>query len=78
MKKQTGLIRRGFTHLDSDMFVCLYKSMVCPILEYGNIIRGPYYLMNKKEVETIQHRETKLVTSLQENDYGTRLMESDV
>ena len=35
-----GLIKRGFTYLDSDMLVRLYKSMVHPILEYGNIIMG--------------------------------------
>ena len=35
-----GLIKRGFTYLDSDIFVCLYKSMVRPMLEYGNIIWG--------------------------------------
>ena len=37
---------------------------------------GPYYLIDQRKVaETIQHRATKLVTSLQEKDYGTRLME---
>ena len=57
------------------MFVCLYKSMVRPILEYGNIIWGPYYLIDQRKVETIQYRVTKLITRLQEKDYGTRLME---
>ena len=70
-----GLIKSGFTYLDSDMFVCLYKSMVHPILEYGNIIWGPYYLINQRKAETIQRRATKLVTGLQEKDYGTRLVE---
>ena len=48
------------------MFVCLYKSMVRPMLEYGNIIWGPYYLIDQRKVETIQHRVTKLITRLQE------------
>jgi len=44
-----GLIKRSFTCLDSDMLVRLYKSMVRPILEYANVIWGPYYLMDQKE-----------------------------
>ena len=62
-----GLIKRGFTYLHStSMFVCLYKSMVRPMLEYGNIIWGPYYLIDQRKVETIQHRVTKLITRLHE------------
>ena len=57
------------------MLVRLYKSMVRPILEYGNIIWGPHYLMDQKKVETIQRRATKLVICLHDNDYGTRLTE---
>ena len=68
-----GLIKRAFTYLDSDMLVHLYKSMVCPILEYGNIIWGPHYLMDQRKIEAIQRRATKLVTSLHGDDYCTRL-----
>ena len=49
--------------------------MVHPILEYGNIIWEPYYLIDQRKVETIQHTAIKLVTRLQEKDYGTRLTE---
>ena len=68
-----GLIKSSFAYLDSNMLVRLYKSVVRPILEYGNIIWGPHYLMDQKKVETIERRATKLVTSLHDNDYGTRL-----
>ena len=57
------------------MLVCLYNSMVHPILKYGNIIRGPHYLMDQRKVETIQHRATKLITSIHDSNYGTRLTE---
>ena len=33
-----GLIRRTFVHLDTYNFNYLYKSLVRPHLEYGNII----------------------------------------
>ena len=70
-----GLIKSSFAYLDSNMLVRLYKSVVRPILEYGNIIWGPHYLMDQKKVETIQCRATKLVISLHDNDCGTRLTE---
>jgi len=70
-----GLIKRSFACLDSDMLVRLYKSMVRPILEYANVIWGPYYLMNQRKVEAIQCRATKLITNLCESDYSTRLTE---
>ena len=70
-----GLIKSSFAYLDSNMLVRLYKSVVRPILEYGNIIWGPHYLMDQKKVEAIQRRATKLVISLYDNDYGTRLTE---
>jgi len=70
-----GLINKSFACLDSDMLVCLYKSMVRSILEYANVIWGPYYLMDQRKVEAIQRKATKLITSLCESDYSTRLTE---
>ena len=70
-----GLIKKSFSYLNSDMLVRLYKSMVRPILEYGNIIWGPHYLMDQKKVEKIQRRATKLITGLHDSNYATRLME---
>jgi len=53
-KRILGLFKRSFACLDSDMLVRLYKSMVQPILEYANVIWGPYYLMDQRKVEAIQ------------------------
>ena len=33
-----GIIRRTFTFIDGDSFTNLYKSLVKPHLEYGNIV----------------------------------------
>ena len=33
-----GMIRRAFTHLDKDMFLCLFKAFVWPQLEYANAL----------------------------------------
>jgi len=56
--KANHILKRIFACSDSAMLVRLYKSMVRPILEYTNIIWGPYYLMEKREVEAIQLRTT--------------------
>jgi len=36
-----GLIRSSFVHLDITLMKQLYISMVCPHLEYGNVVRHP-------------------------------------
>ena len=33
-----GIIRRTFTFIDGEIFTNLYKSLVRPHLEYGNIV----------------------------------------
>ena len=38
-----GLIKRTFLTLSEDVFLSLYKSLVRPILEYGNLVWGPNY-----------------------------------
>ena len=39
--KIVGVIRRSFDYMDEQMFKTLYKSMVCPHLEYANTIWSP-------------------------------------
>ncbi len=36
-----GVIKRTFSNLSQDIFTKLYKSMVCPHLEYGSCIWSP-------------------------------------
>ena len=51
----------------------LYKSMVRPHLEYGNMIWGHFYMQDIKAVEAIQCRATKLVSHLKNEPYEERL-----
>jgi len=41
------LIKKIFSYLDEDTLPRLYKALVRPHLEYGNIIWHPYYQMDK-------------------------------
>ena len=71
--KVLGLIKRSFVHLDSDLLLKLYKSLVRPIIDYGNVIWFPYTKKNKKLIENVQRRATRMVPELKELSYTERL-----
>ena len=50
-----------------------YKSLVRPVIEYGNIIWGPYYVMDQQAIERVQHRATKMIPELRHYPYQERL-----
>ena len=58
-------MRRRFINLNESVLLQLYKSVVRPILEYGNhdVIWGPYYVLDQCKLEGVQRRVTKLVPS---------------
>ncbi len=60
-----GVIKRTFTYLDRDVFIKLYKALVRPHLEYGNVIWNPYLKRQTKAIEKVQRRATKLVKECQ-------------
>ncbi|KAI8508803.1 hypothetical protein Bbelb_139020 [Branchiostoma belcheri] len=68
-----GLIKRTFYNLDKDTVPTLFKTMVRPHLEYGNVIWGPHYSLDQQKVEAVQRRATKLVSGLRELPYSERL-----
>ena len=41
-----SLISKSFVNLSSDMLPILYKSLVRPLLENGNLIWGPFYILD--------------------------------
>ena len=43
--------------------------MVRPILEYGNVIWGPYYVLDQHKLESVQWHATKLVPPLRDESY---------
>ena len=40
-----GLIKKSFESLDPDMLARLFKTLVRPIIEYGNTIWGPHFIL---------------------------------
>ena len=43
--------------------------MVRPIIEYANTIWGPHLLLDKRRLERVQHRATKMIPSLGDKSY---------
>ena len=46
-KRNLGIILRIFTYIDEEMFLNLFKSIVCPHIEYATPIWSPLYKKTK-------------------------------
>jgi hypothetical protein len=68
-----GVIRRTFKFLDTTTFICLYKALVRPHLEYANVVWYPILKEDRDKVERVQRRATKLVPGLAQMSYTERL-----
>ena len=55
------------------MLTQLFSTLVRPILEYNNIIWGPHYIVDKRKVEKVQRRATRLFPHLHDKSYAERL-----
>ena len=73
-----GLIKRTFSYLNKNTFLKLYKSLVRPHLEYGNIIWNPIYKKQSASIEKVQRRATKLLKECKEMSYAQRLVYLDL
>jgi len=60
--------------MDEYTFIILYKSMVCPHVEFGNSVWCPFKVGDIEEIEKIKKRATKLIISLKSKPYKERLM----
>ena len=67
------MIRRSFCSIDVITLPILFKSLVRPHLEYGNVIWGPFSRGDQQSVERVQRRATRLVPELRAAAYHDRL-----
>ncbi|XP_076461748.1 uncharacterized protein LOC143294202 [Babylonia areolata] len=68
-----GIIRRTFEFLDCKLFIQLYKTIARPILEYAQTVWQPRHKTLCKQLEDVQRRATKLISSISELPYAERL-----
>ena len=73
-----GMIRRSFTHIDSEIFLLVYKTFIRPKLEYCSNIWSPYLLKDINLLENVQRRATKMVIGLHALPYEERLKKLDL
>ena len=74
-----ALIKRTFSyhaHMDKEIFLNLYKTMVRPHMEYSSCIWSPYYKKDIEILESVQRQATiKLLPSFSNLSYPERLRE---
>ncbi|XP_043199278.1 uncharacterized protein LOC122368991 [Amphibalanus amphitrite] len=68
-----AVIRRSFVLINECTLPLLYKSLVRPHLEYGNLVWGPFNRADQKLVERVQRRATRMVANLRHLPYQERL-----
>ena len=57
--QRIGLIRRNFKYMDEKLFIVLYKALIRPLLEYGNVVWKPYFKKDSELLERVQRRATR-------------------
>ena len=72
-KRILSMTKRAFKFLDKEAIIKIYKALIRPHLEYGNIIWSPIYKKHSKAIEKIQRQLTKSIPGLKEKTYETRL-----
>ena len=73
MDNISNLIKRSFHCLNESNFVLLFKSMVRPPLEQGNVVWAPYKKKYIDAIENVQRRVTRMLPTLRDLSYSERL-----
>jgi hypothetical protein len=60
------LKRRSYDYLDCESMRLLFIALVCPHLEFGNVVWAPKLERDKKLVEGVQRRATKVIPGLKD------------
>ena len=68
-----GVLWKTFCSISIDTFPSLYNTLIRPHLEYGNVIWGPFYVLDQNRIENVQRAATRLVSSIKHLPYEQRL-----
>ena len=68
-----GMISRFIECKSAEIMVPLFKSLVRPLLEYGNAVWYPYLKKHITLIENVQRRFTKRIVGFGELEYNQRL-----
>ena len=67
------MIKRNFAFRSREVIIKLYKSLVRPHLDYAMQAWSPYMEKDKKIIEKVQARATKLIPNIKDLPYEDRL-----
>ena len=68
-----GVVKRSFKHMDEEVFINIYKSVIRSHLECNNKIWYPINKTDGEKLEKIQRRATKIIPTLRHLPYQDRL-----
>ena len=68
-----GLVKRTFSYIDRTVFLTIYKTIIRPVIDYGDSVWNPSLKKHIQMIENIQRRGTKLVPDLVNMSYTERL-----
>ena len=63
------LVTRTFSYMDRNTFLIIYKSIIRPIIDYGDSVWNPSLKKHIQMIDNIQRRGTKLVPELVNINY---------
>ena len=72
-RKMSGLIIRTISYKSKEVMIPLFKSLIRPILEYGNPVWCPYLRKNIDLVESVQRHYTKCIVGFKNFSYVDRM-----
>ena len=64
---------RTIHYKTKDIMVPLFKSLIRPILEYGNVVWNPILRKHIDSIEAIQRHFTRCIIGMKDLDYKQRL-----
>ena len=67
------MLMRAISYKCPDIMIPLYKSLVRPVLEYGNVIWCPRYVKDVDFIEDVQKYYTKRIIGMSDLEYEDRL-----
>lgn len=68
-----GRIKKSFVRFDKKLLGSLYVTFIRPFLEFAVPVWSPNLKGDCEVLERVQHRATKLVPSVRNHNYETRL-----
>ena len=69
----SNLIMRSITLKNIDIMLPLYKTLIRPIIEYGNCVWYPYKRKDIDMIKSVQRNFTKCIKGLKNYEYEERL-----